>query len=403
MVALQTSASDKSASTTPLPNQLKSVTPRLHYLDGIRGVAALYVVVAHCYLDTYYGVPEVARHTLFWTISKCLAYGYVSVSVFIVLSGYCLMLPVVKTADQGIAGGFFQYMKRRARRILPGYYGALFISLALIASVPSLRQPIGLWASSLPALSFDTIAAHLLLIHNLNADWAHTIDYPLWSVATEWQIYFLFPLLLLPIFRKFGMIKTLTFAYVLGYLPHVIMPNKFDAASPWFIGLFATGMCAASINFKKDDDVIRIKKIIPWPFLCCCFFALTLLFAVFPRLLFDPVHTAIFDPLFGLGTGCALIFLTNVKQLQRNSFLLSILESKPLQSLGSYSYSLYLIHAPILALFARYFDSLHIDQIIKLLAMECIALPASLAVAYLFSLIFERPFISARVQWISHS
>lgn len=398
MVATQTFESRKSASTAPLPNQVRSVGLRLHYLDGIRGLAALYVVVAHCYLDTYYGVPEVVRHTLFWTLSKVLAYGYVSVSVFIVLSGYCLMLPVVQSAQTGIVGGFFKYMMRRARRILPGYYGALFISLMLIACVPSLRQPIGLWASSLPALQTDQIVAHLLLVHNLNADWAHTIDYPLWSVATEWQIYFLFPLLLLPIFRRFGMLTTLCVAYFLGYLPHVLIPNKLDAASPWFIGLFATGMCAAAINFSKEQMTIRLQEKMPWALLCFCFFGITLVFAIFPKLLFDNVHTAIFDPCFGMGTGCALIFLTNVKQLQRNNFLLSILESKLLQSLGSYSYSLYLTHAPLLALFARYFDGLHPQHIVKLMAMECIALPASLLVAYFFSLIFERPFQTSRAK-----
>src|SRR5215218_948233 len=68
-----------------------------------------------------------------------------------------------------------------------------------------------------------------------------------WSVATEWQIYFLFPLLLLPLWRRFGSACAVAAAAVVGLLPHFLLPESrnLDWACPWFLGLFAMGMAVA--------------------------------------------------------------------------------------------------------------------------------------------------------------
>jgi len=323
------------ASEAQLPE--KSASPRLHFLDGLRGLAALYVVIGHCYLDVLFELSEPARHGHFWSMTKVLSWSFVSVALFIVLSGFCLTLPIVKSADLRLAGGALQYFKRRARRILPGYYGALFLSIALISAAPCLRVHRGLWGWCLPDLQFDKIAAHILLIHNLHFSWSHSIGYPLWSVATEWQIYFLFPLLLLPVWRRFGIGCSIICAYVLGYLPHILLLGRFDTASPWFLGLFATGMCAAAINFSNEPSMVRLRATLPWGTLSLLTIGLTLMFAAFPRLMFDPVKTAIYDPLFGTATGCALVYFTKLKTAKHRTIMLSFLESKPLQVLGSFS------------------------------------------------------------------
>ncbi|RUT01541.1 hypothetical protein DSM106972_066380 [Dulcicalothrix desertica PCC 7102] len=98
----------------------------LHYLDGLRGIAALYVVAVHIEPSTREALPA------FWLIfEKTLRYGAFSVVIFLVLSGYVLMLPVVKSQHGLISGGFLKYIKRRARRILPPYYAALIGCLLL--------------------------------------------------------------------------------------------------------------------------------------------------------------------------------------------------------------------------------------------------------------------------------
>ena len=61
---------------------------RLTGLDGIRGLAALYVVINHVFLRAFPGYP--VDHAPFW--AAWLIYGRFAVVVFIVLSGFSLAL-----------------------------------------------------------------------------------------------------------------------------------------------------------------------------------------------------------------------------------------------------------------------------------------------------------------------
>ena len=144
-----------------------------------------------------------------------LDYGHSAVAVFIVLSGFSLMIPVVKhgRAPGGVPG----YIARRARRILPTYYAALAFSLLLIWYFPPLsRTDDPRWEHALPAFSFrSAILPHLLLVHNLKGWWAMRIDPPMWSVATEWQIYFLFPALLAA-WRRWGVSAMVALGFAVG-------------------------------------------------------------------------------------------------------------------------------------------------------------------------------------------
>ena len=74
----------------------------------------------------------------FWGLFR---HGHYAVAVFIVLSGFCLMLPVTRDPNGRLPGGFAAYLGRRARRILPPYYAALGMCWIAIALIPALRQP----------------------------------------------------------------------------------------------------------------------------------------------------------------------------------------------------------------------------------------------------------------------
>src|SRR6266566_1837356 len=189
--------------------------PRLEYLDGLRGAAALYVVLFHAAAGfTAKDLPAWAR-----VLRHATTFGHSAVAVFIVLSGYCLMLPAARAGGQ-LPRGFGDYIARRARRILPPYSAALFGSLLLLGVVPELSIPSGtIWDESFPAFGMGPIATHLLVIHNLFPAWVYKINGPLWSVATEWQIYFFFPLLLLPVWRRAGIVATLAVAFGVGCAP----------------------------------------------------------------------------------------------------------------------------------------------------------------------------------------
>jgi peptidoglycan/LPS O-acetylase OafA/YrhL len=138
-------------------------------------------------------------------IYDLLDFGHWSVAVFIVLSGYCLMLPVVRAQHLHIPGGVQSYLWRRTRRIMPPYYAAPILTLLLILAVPMLQHPgADRWSMALPAFDAGVMLSHFFMIHIFSPDWIWKINSPMWSVAVEWWIYFLFPWLLLPLWRRLG-------------------------------------------------------------------------------------------------------------------------------------------------------------------------------------------------------
>jgi peptidoglycan/LPS O-acetylase OafA/YrhL len=210
---------------------------RLGFLDGLRGLTALYVVFYHVYHPLVNGVlkDNPLRLTLIWA-----AAGRYAVSVFIVLSGCVLMLPVTRSATSALAGGITGFMRRRARRILPPYFAALVLSLLLVWLFAAPLGTPGRYGNALlPAFEIPNLLAHALLLHNLNAKWIFTINSALWSVATEWQIYVLFALLLRPLSQRIPMWTLVPSGLLLGVALHTLLGIT-SAASFWFIGLFDT-------------------------------------------------------------------------------------------------------------------------------------------------------------------
>jgi peptidoglycan/LPS O-acetylase OafA/YrhL len=160
--------------TAPLSRAVVSegrrARPRLEFLDGLRGVAALYVMMDHLTAAYIARLPVGLQRATGW-----MTQGHYAVNVFIVLSGYCLMLPVAAAGTGQLKGGFGAYIQRRARRILPPYYAAIVVSLLVL--ILTRGTDIG----KMRAFAPDVLVSHLLLIHNLRSQWVFQIEAPLWS------------------------------------------------------------------------------------------------------------------------------------------------------------------------------------------------------------------------------
>ena len=90
------------------------------------------MILHHAWLLTADRSPIAAETDLLGLLTNWLLYGHLAVDVFIVLSGFCLMLPVARSGG-ALADGARGFFVRRARRILPPYFAAFTISVALTA------------------------------------------------------------------------------------------------------------------------------------------------------------------------------------------------------------------------------------------------------------------------------
>src|SRR5579859_377413 len=361
---------------------------RLAYLDGLRALAALYVMLTHAFSTIWPSEFQKYPTGPLAALTRWLSYGHFAVTAFIVISGFCLMLPIVRNGGL-LKGGGRQFFKKRARRILPPYYCALVVSALLATTIIS--SPTGThWDVSLP-VTIPALYSHVILLQDFV--YAGKINHVLWSVAVEWQIYFLFPLLVI-LWRCAGPVATTLGALAIAYAAHIglqrlgiIPPDGASAIVPQYVGMFVLGMAGAALAFGPSARRRLLIDRIPWSLLAVC--ALAALCVLNSKNSVSDVAYA--DIVAGIATTCALIGASQT----RRDLLRRVLSWRPLVFVGTMSYSLYLIHAPLLQILWQYvLRPWHLSDSVTFAALV-IATPLIVAGAYLFFLVCERPFLTS--------
>lgn len=308
---------------------------RFDFLDGFRGLAAIWVVFYHSLHFNGYLSKELRfseDNLILKSFETFLSLGHLAVAIFIVLSGFCLAIPVVNN-NLELKGGFKRYILRRAKRLIPPYYVALLLSLVMIAAFPLLQtQQNTAWDTKIP-VSINDVIYHTLLIHNLNQSWIYKINGAHWSIATEWQIYFLFPCMLF-FLRKFSVyISFIVFAFFA-----LVLRKLIPFAIPEFILLFFLGVISCYFSMRaKKSNVLTV------------YLASLLFIGSLGIQIIQPIGELFSNIIVG-STFAFLIYSLTSHKLINNDINYKLLENKPAQFLGRISYSLYLIHGPFLAL-----------------------------------------------------
>jgi peptidoglycan/LPS O-acetylase OafA/YrhL len=361
---------------------------KLRFIEGMRAVAALYVVIGHIcgmvdprYLST--GKTGVAPwlHTLmapFW-------HGHLAVAAFIVLSGFCLQFGLYQR-DDGRVYGLKKFFKRRALRILPAYYACLAFSIivCLAVTIPANRAPFNYY---LP-LNAGTIFSHVFMVQNWSIDWMYKINGVLWSIGIETQLYLIFPFLIL-LMQKRSPLELLATVGIPAFITIALLPNAGKLYS-WFGILFVCGMLAAHFAFRPH------KKLGSNPPLGYALTVSALLFTVYTMVTgkrFDPATLIASDLAFGIATA-AYVYTATISPGARIEKLLS---ARWLVSIGVFSYSLYLIHHPLLQILHVYRPSFALAPESAFVYQVLIGLPIILAISWTFSRIFEKPFVKSRL------
>jgi peptidoglycan/LPS O-acetylase OafA/YrhL len=350
---------------------------RLAGLDGIRGLAALFVVLNHVFLRAFPGYP-VNRAPL-W--ASWFIYGRFAVVVFIVLSGFSL---AVSPARHGWRlGGLAQFARRRAWRILPPYWAALVFSLAMTWFV--VAQP------GWPVPTAKSVVVDGLLLQDLVT--APSPNRAFWSIAVEAQLYVALPLLLL-LTRRFGalaMVAAVTLVVTsMGALgeQQQTVGSLVTQLTPDLAVLFATGVLAAGVVSATP----RVRSL-PWHWLALAAAVPAVVAVAVEGSVWTIDHLFWVDMALGPAIGCLLAAVA----LGRPSRLVSVLDTRLLRGLGSFSYSLYLTHAPIvIAIYYGLVAGRVPTGVPTFLLMAAVAVPVTVVFARLFAAVFELPFLEHR-------
>jgi peptidoglycan/LPS O-acetylase OafA/YrhL len=227
------------------PAQIKELE-RVKALDGVRGAAILMVVVYH-----FFGVQAPDHPTIVGlVIYHSFALLWCGVDLFFVLSGFLITGILLDT--KGAANYFSVFYARRALRILPLYYAAVF---ALFVAVP--------FAAARAGLAWPRIAPGEQVWYWLHISNWRTAFHPgiyieanhFWSLAIEEQFYFVWPAIVLICSRRGLMrlcIASILGCFLLRNLPvfqtlNAQYPSYLNRMTPFRVDSLLFGACSALI------------------------------------------------------------------------------------------------------------------------------------------------------------
>jgi len=372
-----------------------TTTPaRLRGIDALRGIAALGVVFYHAVEQGEKFLPHNFLQYPVRAAQTLSSFGYISVFLFFVISGFCIHLQWAKAKAAGEEPEirFGAFWKRRLRRLYPPYIIALLLFLLLAASTVGI---------SLTRFFFYDMGMHLLMLHNLDPKTCYTINGVFWTLAIEEQLYLAYFLLLF-IRVRWGWGVTIAvcliaraawmvFSHLVWLKTGFGIPVPEAAAVHWFtwaLGAIGVEAFFGLIKLRGWSRDLRLATVL--------IVAASAISNYLPLINKDTFlhHAAWFSihPFWGLG----FFIVVNRMVLSEQSWLrqtkLPSLVSL-FSTIGIFSYSLYLTHELVIMQSWQWTN----PNWLQLMNVFVVVVPATIIFAWVFFWFCEKPFMTKRV------
>lgn len=309
-----------------------------------------------------------------------------------------------------------RFYRRRARRILPPYYAAIAFSAAILIFEALFRHP-----PSFPFTGWGFLV-NISLLGDIFTKWNPEYNAALWSVATEWKIYFLFPLMLWSL-KRYGCYGVLGVAILAALVAagicRLMVWRQLTEAStytcPWFILLFSFGVCAGWVSFQAQSarplDAFSLRaRGFSWGVAAGAAAVILAGFLLRWPIDSDQMNTSYSRHFLEIDVAAGAFMAAGLGWLQQSSvsslrrtfrlWLVAIFSWRPLVAVGGFSYSIYLVHLPLVVFFTCWLplklnpQGVNVLGHVGLTGYNALIVLITLGMAYLFHLAFERPFMT---------
>lgn len=340
-----------------------SAPSRLTHIDALRGIAALWVVLFH-----EFGKGPLYERTPSPLPLAIFTWGHLGVAIFFVLSGFVVTKSLGQAPIDGRGAG--RFLARRYARLLPPYYVSILIVLAFAGASTVLESEPFLLEGR--PFSWTSLLAHLTLLQAvLDIDEFSSVY---WSLCYEAMYYAMLALLAWGVSRV--AIRSEQWSNALAW---VLAPTAVAALA---LGMIVVAVPAQVIVLFY---AFLAGAIVQWAA------AGTLPTAALLAYLIGVLGIAIrhWDP-FALTvvlTCAALWWLPHRPRLD------ATLAKAPFQFLGKISYSVYLIHAPLLSAVGFVVLQFLDEGVVARLVRLGLGLPVLLGSSWLMWSWVERPSI----------
>ncbi|SEW27420.1 Peptidoglycan/LPS O-acetylase OafA/YrhL, contains acyltransferase and SGNH-hydrolase domains [Chitinophaga sp. YR573] len=370
------------------------VKKSLSFLDGLRGLAALYVATGHARWLLWEGGDNFKQlsHT-YSTAGKMLAigmsvfkYGHEMVLFFFVLSGFVIHLRYSLQLSKGEEApfSFGSYFFKRLKRIMPPYLFVFALTFICDSIVAHNQYSIYTHTTPLPLVNQNIVFVHSWSSLIGNIFFLQDAYVPvfgsngsIWSLKYEWYFYMLYPVLLFfnrksPWFTLIGL-SGIFLIYLIGFHTGFVLFDQVVACLlSWWVG----GFVADIYNGR-----VQIKRYFLYP--------LAVIIPLIPLIHTSGINNLLKDQIVAFGFTGLLVLLLDYRDKR-------IVQSfGKLKWLGDCSYTLYLIHAPLLILANGILLKATNNVMPKSFVYVWLAVIGVVIIAYGLHFIVEKPFVSA--------